>query len=72
MQASKQSKQEKLARKLQPNQSIRSDQKKLSAQRHRPPLAPLPEPEAVEIEWFDWLVSSWFHSFAHIKQLEHS
>ncbi|PLW04408.1 hypothetical protein PCANC_28389 [Puccinia coronata f. sp. avenae] len=53
MQASKQSKQEKLARKLQPNQSIRSDQKKLSAQRHRPPLAPLPEPEAVEIEWFD-------------------
>ncbi|KAH9451403.1 hypothetical protein MJO29_009170 [Puccinia striiformis f. sp. tritici] len=47
-------KQEKLARKLLPNQSIRSDQKKLSSRKKSLPPSSIPSlNKEVEIEWFD-------------------
>ncbi|KAA1080192.1 hypothetical protein PGT21_004629 [Puccinia graminis f. sp. tritici] len=52
--SNKSAKQDKLARKLLPNQSIRSDQKKLSSQQCRPPaVCSLPGPVQTEIDWFD-------------------
>ncbi|WAQ83665.1 hypothetical protein PtA15_4A113 [Puccinia triticina] len=54
---SHQAKQEKLARKLLPNHSIRSDEQEVSShQRRRPGSSSLPSSDKVEIEWFDWFV----------------
>ncbi|WAR54513.1 hypothetical protein PtB15_4B130 [Puccinia triticina] len=51
---SHQAKQEKLARKLLPNHSIRSDEQEVSShQRRRPGSSSLPSSDKVEIEWFD-------------------
>jgi len=53
-----QRKQEKLARRLMPNQSIRADQKKSSSHQARLPISVSPGIQAVKVvDWFDWFVS---------------
>lgn len=47
------SKQEKLARRLLPHQSIRSDQKKTSSHQPRPSISLLPGIQTQEVDWFD-------------------